>query len=54
MGAMLRSQLFFSAHAYRQKIKSPVDYALGLTARLDGRVSTQELAGAMDGLGQFD
>jgi uncharacterized protein (DUF1800 family) len=49
---VLRSRLFFSGHAYRQKIKSPVDYVVGLAARLGGRVSTQELAGAMDGLGQ--
>jgi uncharacterized protein (DUF1800 family) len=49
---MLGSRLFFSAHAYRQKIKSPVDYVVGLVARLGGRVSTQELASAMDGLGQ--
>jgi uncharacterized protein (DUF1800 family) len=52
VSAILRSRVFFSAQAYRQKIKSPVDYVVGLAARLDGGVSTQELAGAMDGLGQ--
>ena len=52
LSTILESRLFFSAHAYRQKIKSPVDYVVGLAARLGGTVSPQDLAGAMDGLGQ--
>jgi uncharacterized protein (DUF1800 family) len=57
---MLRSNLFFSAQAYRSKIKAPVDYALGVVRALDGHrvvagrggVGTVELAQALEGLGQ--
>ena len=36
---MLRSRHFFSAHAYRQKVKSPIDYCLGV-ARMFGTGAT--------------
>lgn len=58
---VLRSNLFFSQHAYRAKIKSPVDYLLGIVRGLDGHrvaeagqggVGTVELARALEGLGQ--
>jgi len=58
---VLRSNLFFSEHAYRNRIKTPVDFALGIVRGLEGHLSGQdhqrrlgstELARAMDGLGQ--
>ena len=36
---MLRSNLFFSAHAYRRRIKSPVEYVVGLLRTLEVRRS---------------
>lgn len=57
---MLRSNVFFSAQAYRSKIKAPVDYVLGIIRALDGHrvvpgrggVGTVELARSLEGLGQ--
>ncbi len=49
---VLRSNLFFSARAYRRKIKSPLEYALGLILALEGMVSTTELAQDLAALGQ--
>ena len=49
---MLRSKLFFSAAAYRQRVKSPVEYALGIIQGLETSVATQPLGDALAGLGQ--
>jgi hypothetical protein len=49
---MLSSRLFFSEHAYRQRIKSPVDFVVGLVRTLSIQPNMQTLAQAMDGLGQ--
>ena len=58
---VLRSNCFFSAAAYRSKIKAPVDFVLGVVRGLEGHrsaaagqggVGTLELAKAMEGLGQ--
>jgi hypothetical protein len=57
---ILRSNLFFSAQAYRSKIKAPVDYVLGIVRALEGHrvpagrggVGTVELGRALEGLGQ--
>jgi uncharacterized protein (DUF1800 family) len=55
-GALVRtvvsSNLFFSPTAYRTRIKSPVDFALGIVRGLEGRVGTTALAVALEGLGQ--
>ena len=59
-GRILRSNLFFSEHAYRAKIKSPVDFALGIVRGLEGHgpgagqrgLGTLELSRALEGLGQ--
>jgi len=48
---MLRSNLFFSAVAYRQKIKSPVEFALGIIRPLNGIVGTARLAADLADLG---
>ena len=49
---MLRSNLFFSTAAYRQKIKSPVEFALGIIRPFNGMVSTAQLGADLAGLGQ--
>lgn len=58
---VLRSNLFFSAHAYRARIKTPVDFALGIVRGLEGHLpgtgnqrplGSTALASALEGLGQ--
>jgi uncharacterized protein (DUF1800 family) len=49
---MLRSNLFFSPEAYRAKIKSPVEFAIGIVHGLEGTAGTLPLAEALEGLGQ--
>ncbi|MFA6563895.1 MAG: DUF1800 domain-containing protein [Verrucomicrobiia bacterium] len=49
---MLRSNLFFSAAAYRQRMKSPVEFSLGIVKGLEEAVSTPPLAEALARLGQ--
>jgi hypothetical protein len=36
VGTVLRSRLFFSEHAYRQRIKSPVEFVVGALRALEG------------------
>jgi hypothetical protein len=50
---MLSSRHFFSAHAYRQRIKSPVEFVVGaFRAVVEGEVSTQALIKSMESMGQ--
>ena len=49
---MLRSNLFFSSEAYRQRVKSPVEYALSIIAGLETSIATQPLANALAEMGQ--
>ena len=49
---MLRSNLFFSERSYRRKIKSPIEFALGIAKALEGMVSTTQLAEDIAHLGQ--
>lgn len=49
---MLRSNLFFSPVAYRQRIKCPVEFALGIVKALEGVVSTTQLARDLVDIGQ--
>jgi len=49
---MLRSNLFFSESCYRQRIKCPVEYALGIVMGLEGMVSTTHLANELAEQGQ--
>jgi len=49
---MLRSNLFFSPQAYRRRMKSPLEFALGIVQSLEGTVSTTNLADALARLGQ--
>jgi uncharacterized protein (DUF1800 family) len=50
---MLGSRLFFSKHAYRQRVKSPVEFVLGaVRANLLGPVSPNALVAALEAMGQ--
>jgi len=49
---LLRSNLFFSTEAYRQKVRSPIELALGIIRPLEGRVGTVRLAADLAELGQ--
>ena len=49
---MLRSNLFFSSAAYRQKIKSPVEFALGIVQGLESLAPTDQLGRELAQLGQ--
>jgi len=49
---MLRSNLFFSPAACWQRIKSPVEFALGIVQGMEAGVSTMQLGRDLAGLGQ--
>jgi uncharacterized protein (DUF1800 family) len=49
---ILRSELFNSEHAYRARVKGPVDYVVALLRTLDASVPVEDLATSMDGVGQ--
>jgi uncharacterized protein (DUF1800 family) len=50
---MLSSRHFFSAHAYRQRIKGPVEYVLGaVRATVEGTFSQQVLVQRLAAMGQ--
>ncbi len=52
VGMILRSQHFFSASAYRQRIKSPVEYVIGIIRSLGGSPAPSALADTLEGMGQ--
>jgi hypothetical protein len=52
VGMVLRSNLFFSAAAYRRRVKSPLELAMGLVIGLEGLVPTSRLAADLAALGQ--
>jgi uncharacterized protein (DUF1800 family) len=49
---MLRSNLFYSPLAYRQRVKSPVEYAVGIIRPLEATPPTLPLAEHLAQLGQ--
>ena len=49
---ILRSNLFFSPVAYRARIKSPVEFAVGIVRGLEGVAGPRPLVEAMENLGQ--
>lgn len=49
---LLQSSLFFSRHAYRRRIKSPVDFAVGLCRAFEKTVPTVQLGQVIAELGQ--
>jgi uncharacterized protein (DUF1800 family) len=52
VSTILRSNLFFSPRAYRAKIKSPVEFAVGTVHSLEGTAGMLPLAQSLEGLGQ--
>ncbi len=52
VSTILHSNLFFSPQAYRTRIKSPTDYAIGIVRSLEGRIGAIGLALALENLGQ--
>lgn len=52
VSTMLRSRRFFSADVYRAKVKSPVEFAVGIVRGLEGNVGPLNLATALETLGQ--
>ncbi len=53
VGTILRSRLFFSADAYRHRVKSPVDFLVGTVRALEGRAGAGRLAESLETLGQL-
>ncbi len=49
---ILRSNLFFSPWAYRRRVKSPIEFALGIVKGLEGLVPTAALGQDLAELGQ--
>jgi uncharacterized protein (DUF1800 family) len=49
---MLSSNLFFSPLVYRTRVKSPVDFVLGIVRGLEGKIGTTALAQSLEQLGQ--
>ena len=49
---MLGSNFFYSSHAVRQRIKSPVEFAIGCLHSLEGSANTYALADDLRDLGQ--
>jgi uncharacterized protein (DUF1800 family) len=52
VSTMLRSKLFFSETAYRQRIKSPVELAVGMARQFEAMVPTAVLGQHLADLGQ--
>jgi uncharacterized protein DUF1800 len=49
---ILRSRHFFSEHAYRQRIKSPVEYALGVVRVVKPDAAPRDLVNPLEQMGQ--
>ncbi len=52
VGTILRSNLFYSPAAYRQRVKCPVAFAMGIVRGLEGLVPTARLGTDLAALGQ--
>ena len=52
VATVLRSNLFFDDRVIRSRIKSPVDFGVGIVRVLGGRGGVPDLAKALQGLGQ--
>jgi uncharacterized protein (DUF1800 family) len=51
---MLSSRLFFSEHAYRQRVKSPVEFVVGIVHSFEGtRPSPATMAPELEAMGQL-
>jgi uncharacterized protein (DUF1800 family) len=52
VGTILRSRHFFSEHAYRQRVKNPVEFALGAAKVMGNVVNPRALVSRIDDMGQ--
>jgi hypothetical protein len=52
VATMLRSRHFFSEYAYRQRIKSPVEYVLGMVRAVRPNKAPRELPAPLEQMGQ--
>jgi uncharacterized protein (DUF1800 family) len=52
VATMLRSRHFFSEYAYRQRVKSPVEYALGVVRTMHPTIAPRDLVGPLESMGQ--
>ncbi|HEX4589426.1 MAG TPA: DUF1800 family protein, partial [Gemmataceae bacterium] len=52
VGTILRSRHFFSEFAYRQRVKSPVEYAIGVVRAVRPNAAPRELVGPLEAMGQ--
>src|SRR5262249_6166080 len=52
VATMLRSRHFFSEYAYRQRVKSPVEYVLGVARAVKPKVAPRELVQPLEQMGQ--
>lgn len=52
VGTMLRSNLFFSEAAYRQRIKSPVEFAVGIVRGMETLINPEPLGHELAEMGQ--
>jgi hypothetical protein len=53
VSTILRSRHLFSEHAYRQRIKSPVEYTLGVVRTVRPAVAPRELVQPLEQMGQM-
>src|SRR5439155_14311781 len=51
VGTMLRSRHFFSEYAYRQRIKSPVEYLFGVVRAVRPTTTPRELVQPLEAMG---
>jgi hypothetical protein len=52
VGTMLRARHFYSEYAYRQRVKSPVEYAIGVIRTVRPTASPRELVQPLEAMGQ--
>jgi uncharacterized protein (DUF1800 family) len=52
VGTILRSRQFFSEYAYRQRVKSPVEYAVGIVRAVRPTTTPRELVATLEAMGQ--
>jgi uncharacterized protein (DUF1800 family) len=52
IGTMLRAHHFFSEYAYRRRVKSPVEYAVGVIRTMRPAASPKELVQPLEAMGQ--
>jgi uncharacterized protein (DUF1800 family) len=52
VGTILRSKHFYSEYAYRRRVKSPVEYVLGVVRAVKPNAPPRDLVGPLESMGQ--